>query len=98
MRSEMRELPFQKPLQIGKEAGVGDGYTFRVADNRFSLRTKGCDSERHRNAMVAKGLDFRTMQPLPAGNAPSVLGLLDLRTHRPQVLGNCAQTIGLLAA
>src|ERR1035441_10361669 len=93
-----KELPFQKPLQIGKKTGVGNGYTFRVADKAFSLRPECSDSEGHGNAMVPNGLDFRTMQPLSTGNTPSVLGLLDLGTHRPQVLGDCAQTIGLLDA
>src|ERR1035438_7339757 len=93
-----KKLPFQKPLQIGKKAGVGNGYTFRVADNRFSLRPECSDSESHGDAMIAERLDFRAMQPLTTGNAPSIVGLLDLRTHRPQVLGDCAQTIRLLDA
>ena len=53
--------PFQKLLQVGKEAGIGNRDTFRVADKALSLRPECGDSERHGDAMVAERFDLRAV-------------------------------------
>ena len=54
-------------------------------NTRLSLGTQRRNRESHRDPVIACGIDFRTMQLLPAGYGQAIVVFIHLRPHGTQI-------------
>src|SRR5271167_3366453 len=74
-------LSFRYFFQRRKECRIGNCGRFGSADHSLAPCAQRRNCERHGDAMIAKGIEFRAMKRLSAGNLQPIFALFDFGAH-----------------
>ena len=95
---QQRLLSLRDKVEQIKKLRKADGCSLGALDQGISLGAQGGYAEGHGDAMVAAGVDGRSMQSLTAGDIEPVLKLLHVRAHGPQIARDQSDAIRFLDA
>jgi hypothetical protein len=88
--------PLRQTFERDKESRAGNHRCIGSTDNGLALGPQSCDSECHRNPVIAKRIYFRSVQSLSARNFQSVVMFLGLGSHSSQIGHNRGNPVRLL--